>query len=452
MSESRKIVIIGAGPSGLAAAYRLQRAGWPVVVCEARDQVGGRTRTEEVDGYRIDTGAQLYGSMYSETFALLAELGERERLVRSAGLDALWRDGRAREVIYGSIPSMLTSSALGMRLKMRLGTTYLPFLTRNAQALDIHRPELAAEKGLDVESIETWGEREMGAEFVDSLVYPQLATYYGAIPEETSAGFYHQLAHYGTDVRLFAMRGGAGEMCEILAARVRAEGGEVRLGTPVARVERRGAGVGVAGGGWEEEYAGAVLALPAPSARRLIAAPGDPLDDWLAPVRFRPLLTVALLLDRPVGVPFFGLSFARGEGKVVEALCVQENKGPGLVPDGRGLLIACVRPESAAELMESEGPAVLKAIRPDLDRAFPGIAASITRVRVYRWAEGSAVFQPGYLGHLGEFRGGTAEGDGAIALAGDYLVSPTIEGAVASGLAAADRLISRLSSSTAPPI
>ena len=145
MSESRKIVIIGAGPSGLAAAYRLQRAGWPVVVCEARDQVGGRTRTEEVDGYRIDTGAQLYGSMYSETFALLAELGERERLVRSAGLDALWRDGRAREVIYGSIPSMLTSSALGMRLKMRLGTTYLPFLTRNAQALDIHRPELAAQ-------------------------------------------------------------------------------------------------------------------------------------------------------------------------------------------------------------------------------------------------------------------------------------------------------------------
>jgi hypothetical protein len=87
---------------------------------------------------------------------------------------------------------------------------------------------------------------------------------------------------------------------------------------------------------------------------------------------------------------------------------------------------------------------VFDAIRPDLDRAFPRLAAHVARVKVYRWPVGSAVFYPGYLGRLGAFRGGAVEGDGPIALAGDYLVSPTIEGAVTSGTSAAERLLTRL--------
>jgi oxygen-dependent protoporphyrinogen oxidase len=444
MSESTRVIVIGAGASGLAAAHALRRAGVAVTLLEASQWVGGRTRTERVDGYAVDTGAQLYASMYSRVIGLLEELGRSEELVRSPGLDALWRDGEAHAVSFGSVASMITSGALGMRLKLRLGATYLPFLTRHASALDLHALERAAAAGLDAESIASWGEREMGREFVDSLVHPQLATYYGTLPGETSAGFYHQLARHGTDVRLYAMRGGAGRLCEILADRLRAAGGEVRLGTPVTSVERRGAGVAVGGEGWEEEAAAAVLAVPAPAARALLGHPGTPLDDWLAGVRFRPALTLALLLDRPVGVRYFGLSFARGESAVLAALCVEENKGPGLVPEGRGLAVAFVRPESVPGLIEAEGRAVFDAIRPDLERAFPHLVRHVTGVRVHRWPEGSAVFYPGYLGRLGTFREGRVEGDGPIALAGDYLVSPTIEGAVTSGTRAAERLLARL--------
>jgi oxygen-dependent protoporphyrinogen oxidase len=444
MSESTRVIVVGAGASGLVAAHTLRRACVAVTLLEASPWVGGRTRTEAVDGYAVDAGAQLYASMYSRVFGLLDELGRSEELVRSPGLDALWRDGDAHAVSFGSVASMITSGALGMRLKLRLGATYLPFLARHASALDIHAPERAAAAGLDVGSIAAWGEREMGREFVDSLVYPQLASYYGALPEETSEGFYHQLARHGTDVRLFAMRGGTGKFCEILAERLRAEGGDVRLGTPVASVKRRGGGVVVGGEGWEEEGAAAVLAVPAPAARALLGQPGTPLDDWLAGVRFRPSLTIALLLDRPVGVRYFGLSFARGESTALAALCVEENKGPGLVPEGRGLVVAFVRPESVPELIEADGRAVFDAIRPDLDRAFPRLAAHVARVKVYRWPVGSAVFYPGYLGRLGAFRGGAVEGDGPIALAGDYLVSPTIEGAVTSGTSAAERLLTRL--------
>jgi oxygen-dependent protoporphyrinogen oxidase len=218
----------------------------------------------------------------------------------------------------------------------------------------------------------------------------------------------------------------------------------VRLGAPVARVERRGAGVVVSGEGWEEEGEAAVLAVPAPIARTLLARPGAPLDDWLARVRFRPSLTVALLLDRPVDVRYFGLSFARGESTVLSAVCVEENKSPGLVPEGKGLLVAFVRPESVSECIEADGRAVFDAIGPDLDRAFPRLRRHVTRVRVYRWPQGSPVFYPGYLGWLGAFGGGAVEGDGPIALAGDYLVSPTIEGAVTAGMRAAERILSRL--------
>ena len=43
--SSKKVVIVGGGPAGLACAYELQKAGYKVTVLEARHRVGGRTLT-----------------------------------------------------------------------------------------------------------------------------------------------------------------------------------------------------------------------------------------------------------------------------------------------------------------------------------------------------------------------------------------------------------------------
>lgn len=451
----RRIAIVGGGPAGLTAAYHLQRAGARVLVLEAAERVGGRTRSDSLDGCRVDTGAQLLGSMYTRTFQIARDVGLRDALVRSPGRDALLREGRVHEVVYGSVTSMLASGGLALRTKLRLGTTYVPFLTRHAGVLDLRAPERASFAGLDSESIAEWGEREMGREFVDHLVYPQLAAYYGALPEETSAGFYHALARHGMDVAVYALRGGMGTLAERLAAHVREGGGEVRTGSPVARVETAGSGATVAGEGWEEAVDGVVMAAPAPVTARLLADPFPPLAGWLAEVRFRPALTLALRLDRPTGVGFFGLSFPEEESTVVSAVCVQENKGAGLVPPGEGLLLAFAAPAAAGELMHDEARAVLDRMLPAVEGALPGVAARVRRARVYRWPDGNPVFYPGYPGRLAAFRGGGIEGGAPLVLAGDYLYSPSVEGAVTSGITAAERLLRRLdagAAATSPPI
>lgn len=59
-------VVVGAGLSGLAAARHLSRNGVDVTVLEGSDAVGGRVRTDVVDGYRLDRGFQLYNPAYPE--------------------------------------------------------------------------------------------------------------------------------------------------------------------------------------------------------------------------------------------------------------------------------------------------------------------------------------------------------------------------------------------------
>ena len=60
------VVVVGAGLSGLAAARHLTRHGVDVTVLEASNAVGGRVRTDFVDGYRLDRGFQLYNPAYPE--------------------------------------------------------------------------------------------------------------------------------------------------------------------------------------------------------------------------------------------------------------------------------------------------------------------------------------------------------------------------------------------------
>ena len=64
--SSADVVVVGAGLAGLNAAHHLAEAGLDVVVLEADEQVGGRVRTDEVDGFLLDRGFQFFNPSYPD--------------------------------------------------------------------------------------------------------------------------------------------------------------------------------------------------------------------------------------------------------------------------------------------------------------------------------------------------------------------------------------------------
>lgn len=66
METSVDVVVVGAGLAGLACGRDLVRAGKSVLVIEASDRVGGRVATDDVEGFRLDRGFQVYNDAYPE--------------------------------------------------------------------------------------------------------------------------------------------------------------------------------------------------------------------------------------------------------------------------------------------------------------------------------------------------------------------------------------------------
>ncbi len=59
-----KVIVVGAGLAGLTCAKVLAERGAEVVVFEASDGVGGRARTDELSGFLLDRGFQVYFTAY----------------------------------------------------------------------------------------------------------------------------------------------------------------------------------------------------------------------------------------------------------------------------------------------------------------------------------------------------------------------------------------------------
>ena len=66
-----EVVIVGGGLAGLACARRLMQCGVPFTLLEASDGVGGRVRTDVLDGFRLDRGFQLFLPAYPEAARVL---------------------------------------------------------------------------------------------------------------------------------------------------------------------------------------------------------------------------------------------------------------------------------------------------------------------------------------------------------------------------------------------
>ena len=71
MSANPRVIIVGAGLAGLACARHLSQAGFACSLLEASDAVGGRVRTDRVDGFQLDRGFQVFLTGYPEAGRML---------------------------------------------------------------------------------------------------------------------------------------------------------------------------------------------------------------------------------------------------------------------------------------------------------------------------------------------------------------------------------------------
>jgi protoporphyrinogen/coproporphyrinogen III oxidase len=441
-----RVGVVGAGPAGLSAAWQLSEQGAQVALFERRAEAGGKMRTDAIDGVKFDPGAQLLASTYTATLALANAARAGNLLVRSPGRDAIWRRGKTHALVYGSVASMITSGALPTGLKLKLGARYLPFLGLHTDKLDLH--DLVGTGGLkhDRESIAAWGKREIGDDFIDLLAHPQLGAYYGSTPEETSAALYHALARVGLSVELRAVVGGLQELPRAIAARLAERGVQLHYDSVVERIEVNDRAATIHHANGADSFDAVVSAVPAvDAARALTDLPA--IRDWLAGVRVKPAATLALVLSRPLAVDYFGASIPRTEpeAETVAAVCIQDRKVIGLVPPGRGALVVL---PAAGFLTEGETPTpeqLLDRLLPTVERIFPGVRSTIVQARATSFPAGYTIFYPGYVSHLKAFA--ALPMPKRLALAGDYLVAPTVEGAVRSGSAAARRIAQSISGS-----
>jgi phytoene dehydrogenase-like protein len=115
VTERVDVVVVGAGLAGLRAAQLLHAAGREVVVLEGGDAIGGRVRTDRVDGFTLDRGFQLYNPAYPEGRRAWPDLRVHQF---APGIDVM-RDGTLHAVADprrdpGSLPTTLRSlRALG---------------------------------------------------------------------------------------------------------------------------------------------------------------------------------------------------------------------------------------------------------------------------------------------------------------------------------------------------
>ncbi|MEX1183549.1 MAG: FAD-dependent oxidoreductase [Gemmatimonadota bacterium] len=400
----KQVAVVGGGPAGLAAAWTLAQAGIETRIYDRSARPGGLLRTDTLDGARVDVGVQLVSTTHTSLLALTQAAGGRELLGRSPGRDAMWRRGRAQSITYGSVASMATSGALPTSLKLKMVARYLPYLSAQAGGLDANDPASNGGAALDTESIGAWGRRELGADFIDYLVYPLLAAYYGALPDETSAPVYHALAKVGMDVTVYAAAGGFGALADAIVAGLEARGGRFMPASEVLSLARDEGGVRVETAAGSELYHAVVLAVPPNRAAAILNADGS-LGTWLRSVQVRPVFTLALRTGAPHPGDYFGLSFPRGSdaGETVAALCVQSRKLKGLVPSGGDALVVLPAPAVVTRLLEQDDATIIDAMLGALEPTMPGLAAQVSQAVVYRFDDAYTLFEPGHLKRITAF-------------------------------------------------
>ncbi len=437
-----RIVVVGGGLAGLAAAVRLADAGEQVTVLERLAAAGGRVRRIRGPADEdLDWGQHLMLGAYHATRAFARRLGTEGRLRFVERPTPLVTATGGRHLYgVGNLPAPLHA------LPALFGLTHLGLLDR----LALGRPVLAAKLGvrlsperLDRTSALDWLRANgQGDDAIRGFWEPLVVATCNAAPAEASAALLATVIDQG----FFAEREDAlpllaeGTLDEALVApalaAIAGRGGVVRTGEGALRLDAapsgRIASVRTTKGDTLPAD-GVVLAVPSWDVAELLPAELAPhgLAENVAWLGASPIVCVEVWFDRP----WFEHPFAGLIGATVQWVFAHP---PGRVP-GAGQRLSLVVSRAGAWIERSNEGLVAGALA-ELRRFFPeaGAAREVATL-VVRERRATFLGRPGQASR----RAGTRTRSPNLVLAGDWTATglpATIEGAVRSGEAAAAAL------------
>lgn len=417
-----RIAVVGSGPAGMTAAYRLQQAGHDVEVLEARDVVGGRTHAERLGpGHHCDTGAGWLTSFYRHALALFGELGYRDLLIRPRHVRG------AADLLTGG--RIYRADGSGERAALQL----LSPEEREALAAYLERVYAEQPDGLtiDLAADDRDAEAELaplGKNVVDYVFRPWFeGPFFTPLRLMSAAKLRSWLKAY-VGATFYQVAGGMDTPWLRLAERV-----PVRTGAPVGAARIGGGGVELEIPSGARRYDGAVLACPAVASAQILGAQAGEVLPWIGEVRYSPEVRVyaarpdatdvALGLHLSPPTPVFSVEMYSGT----------RGAWGDCPPDWQWALVCASGPDSA-ELIAMPAEQARRALWERARSVAPELFAleDAEVVHDIRWEWAIPQLPAGHYRRLAAY-----ERRPPVVLAGDWTYHACVEGAVRSGELAA---------------
>lgn len=429
---SRRIIVIGAGISGLVAARRLAQAGHEVRVLEAADVPGGRVGQREVRGIRFNAGARLIYPFSPPFNRLLEELGLGPALIPVRHLSAECEAGAAHwtlELMPG-VKSLLTP---GLTLSERL--RFVGYGLRMLAARRRTDPDDASTAPLeDGETLADHVRRHLGSNVLERMVEPVFRGTRSWNAEDISAAFFASTTPHliGRDT-VYVLSGGMDRLPAALARGLR-----VDCGARVVSVEAPATGpcrLHIEQDGREVVHEADLIVCAAEGslAASLFPVMGEEEKAFFSRVRYNALGIVHYRLGRQVepAIKFFTRAAA---GPIATWQQVPGNEASGQAPQ----LYAQLSPEAVQEAQARGMTDRLHELAADRVRElYPTLDRDCTDLHNQWIARKLPVFYPGYAGAVAAFRDRQSAVRQRVYFCGDYLAQSLITGAAASGERAA---------------
>lgn len=457
MTKKKKVVIVGGGTAGLASAYTLlkQTEDLDITVLEAADVAGGRMYGEERDGFHIDYGATIFLEAYRTVPKLAEKLGIKLHPADHAKSALIYSRGKMRPLhIGGSFRDMLRTAATILSFRLMSPKALLQFgkFMRKLKSRDSDLDLADYTKMLDLDTDENFSaymaEHSM-SEYLEQSGQVDIGAYTCGNPEQVGAGYAMLLIwRFSMDPksRVYVPELGIGSFAAALAE---ACADVTRLSSPVDRIVlENGKAKGVIRHGGEFIEADAVIcATPATIARKIIPDLPDNIDMVLGKVTYSTACIVCLALDTEIfPSKYFVAAFPRRSGALMGIVVNVKFLYPKAAPQGKTLLHIAMFAEQGRQLFPLKDEEIINRVVREMRKYFPAMPESPLFGVVRRWEQAVCQCPGGMLTAINDMRNeGDLDGVEGLFLAGDYMRFPVTDGAMQSGIEAAEACMSFVS-------